>query len=381
MKQVWKQIPFISFFTFGALALSAFIVACGGGHSSSSAQNPTPTITSLSPSSAPVGTSSASITISGSGFLATSSVTFNGVAHTATYVSPTQLTISLATADLATAGTDPVVVTNPAPGGGSSSAVNFTVVANNPVPAITSLSPAFLTAGAASQALTINGTGFLASSTVTFNGASHAATFVSATQLTISLTATDLANAGNYPVVVTNPPPGGGASAGTDFGVWPKLIEPTTGLTFFVPPFGTSNQITVDTSTPGRTFVDFALQNASGVSVGEFVLTVFSNPGGLTLQQWFEQNIDANNVLLSNNAYEQQTLSNGVNALVYVGPIPDAYFAAAAGPPLDSVYAFSSSGQVISIRQAPANDLANYGYTSPQSLMQLKLQVLGTAHF
>jgi hypothetical protein len=111
------------------------------------------------------------------------------------------------------------------------------------------------------------------------------------------------------------------------------------------------------------------------------VLTVFSNPGNLTLQQWFEQNIDASNTLLSNNAYQQQTLSNGVNALVFVGPIPDAYFAAGGGPPLDSAYALASSGQVISIRQAPANDLANYGYTSPQSLTQLKLQVLGTAHF
>ena len=180
---------------------------------------------------------------------------------------------------------------------------------------------------------------------------------------------------------MTNPSPGGGPSPSSNFSVWSKTVEPTTGLTFFVPPLATSTQITVDTSTTGRSFVDFAIQNASGVSVGEFALTVFSNPGGLTLQQWFEQNIDANNILLSNNAYQQQTLSNGVNALASVGPVPDAYFAAGGGPPLDSAYAVASSGQVISIRQAPANDLANFGYTSPQSLMQLKLQVLGTAHF
>jgi hypothetical protein len=85
------------------------------------------------------------LTINGTGFLSTSTVTFNSVAHTATYVSASQLTISLTTADLATAGSYPVVVTNPAPGGGSSTAVNFTVTATNPVPTVTSLSPSSLT--------------------------------------------------------------------------------------------------------------------------------------------------------------------------------------------------------------------------------------------
>lgn len=383
MKRNWKGISLTVFIVLGALALSVFIVACGGGNSSSiiTTQNPTPSVSSLSPSTAPTGSALTPLTINGTGFMTSSTVTFNGVVHAAAYVNTSQLTISLTAPDLATAGNYPVVVTNPALGGGSSAPVNFTVVTNNPVPAITSLSPAFLTVGAAPQALTINGTGFLATSTVTFSGAPHAATYVNATRLTISLTATDLANAGNCPVVVTNPTPGGGPSVGATFAVWAKIVEPTTGLTFSFPPLGGMNQLTVDTSTPGRSFIDFALQNASGVFVGEFALTVFSNSGSLSLQQWFEQNIDVNNILLSNNAYQQQTLSNGVTALVSVGPLPDAYFAAGGGPPLDSAYAVASSGQVISIRQAPANDLANDGYTSTQSLMQLKLQVLGTAHF
>ncbi len=37
------------------------------------------------------------------------------------------------------------------------------------------------------------------SSTVTYNGVGHAATFVSATQLTISLTTGDQATAGTFP--------------------------------------------------------------------------------------------------------------------------------------------------------------------------------------
>jgi hypothetical protein len=138
-------------------------------------------------------------------------------------MSASQLTIALTIADLTTAGNYPVVVTNPAPGGGSSAAANFTVVASNPVPSITTLSPASLEVGATPQTLTINGAGFLTSSTVTFNGVAHTANYVTSTQLTTSLTTADLATAGTYPVVVTNPAPGGGSSTALDFSVGNSL--------------------------------------------------------------------------------------------------------------------------------------------------------------
>ena len=93
----------------------------------------------------------------------------------------------------------------------------MTASANNPVPTITQLNPNSLAVGAAPQTLTINGTGLLPSSTVTFNGVSHAATFIGATQITIMLTTSDLATAGNYPIVVTNSAPGGGASTAVNF--------------------------------------------------------------------------------------------------------------------------------------------------------------------
>ncbi len=124
-----------------------------------------------------------------------------------------------------------MVVTNPAPGGGASNTVNFAV--NNPVPAISSLSPTSATAGAAAQTLTINGTNFLSTSTVTYNGVAHTATYVSATQLTITLSASDQATAGSYAVVVTNPAPGGGASNALNFAVnnpVPAITQPVAEL-------------------------------------------------------------------------------------------------------------------------------------------------------
>ena len=185
--------------------------------------NPVPGITSLSPASATAGAASQTLTINGTNFVSTSTVTYNGAPHSASFVSATQLTITLSTSDQSTAGTCAVVVTNPAPGGGASSPVNFTV--NNPVPGITSLSPASATAGAASQTLTINGSNFVSTSTVTYNGAPHSASFVSATQLTITLSTSDQATAGTCAVVVTNPAPGGGASSPVNFMVLGPVVS------------------------------------------------------------------------------------------------------------------------------------------------------------
>ena len=105
-----------------------------------------------------------------------------------------------------------MVVTNPAPGGGASNPVNFTV--GNAVLTITSLSPTSATAGAASQTLIINGTNFLSTSTVTYNAVAHTPTYVSSTELEITLSASDLwaGKAGSYPVIVANPAPGGASN-------------------------------------------------------------------------------------------------------------------------------------------------------------------------
>ena len=221
--------------TVGTYPVVATNPAPGGGASNSvnftvsSVNNPVPTISSLSPSSVIAGAAAQTLTINGTGFIASSVVTYNGVAHAATFVSSTQLTIMLSASDQGTAGTYPVVVINPAPGGGGSNAFNFTVSStNNPVPAISSLSPSSANAGAAAQTLTINGTGFITASTVTYNGVTHTATFVSSAQLTIMLSASDQATAGGYPVVVTNPAPGGGASNQVNFTVSSGALSVTT---------------------------------------------------------------------------------------------------------------------------------------------------------
>ena len=86
-----------------------------------------------------------------------------------TWVSLTQMTAAVPAADTAAAGIFPVTVFTPAPGGGTSSAISFTV--NNPVPATTSpLSPASAIVGTAPFTLTVNGTNFVNGSSVQWNG-------------------------------------------------------------------------------------------------------------------------------------------------------------------------------------------------------------------
>jgi len=126
-----------------------------------------------------------------------------------------------------------VFLVTPGCGGGGGGQVT-----NNPVPSITSLSPTEQAAGSGSQVLTIMGSGFVSGTTVTYNNAAHTASYAGVSQLQISLTPQDMATTGSFPVVVTNPAPGGGASTPVDFNV-------VTGT-----PAGTSNVTVTGSSGP-----------------------------------------------------------------------------------------------------------------------------------
>jgi subtilisin family serine protease len=95
--------------------------------------NPTPVVSSLSPQSVVVGGPAFTLTVNGSRFVAGSVVRWNGADRPTTYVSATQLQASIGAADIAGVGTAQVIVFNPSPAGGTSSALP---VAINPPPAI-----------------------------------------------------------------------------------------------------------------------------------------------------------------------------------------------------------------------------------------------------
>ncbi len=196
------------------------------GNTTVTVGNPLPTITSLSPSTLSSSPSPQTLAVYGTGFLSSSTVTFNGISHLAAFISASQITISLTPADLATVGSYPIVVTNPAPGGGSSAAATLTVV--NPAPGWNlSLAPSLVYTGATTPAtVTVTGTNFLPASTIQLNGATVATTYVSATQLTFQLSAAEAATAQLDTVSVMNPAPGGGASSGTQLEILAQTPAP-----------------------------------------------------------------------------------------------------------------------------------------------------------
>ena len=189
----------------------------GGGTSNSvnfTVKYPAPKISSLVPPGTTAGRPAFTITINGSNFFAQSVAKWNGSPRTTTFVSGTQLKAAIAAADIAKGQNANVSATNPSPGGGTATA---TFVVSNPVPAITSIAPNKATHGGPGFKLTVTGSNFVPGSAVKWNGAVRTTTFVSSTQVTASILASDIASTGTPQVTVFNSTPGGGTSNAVTF--------------------------------------------------------------------------------------------------------------------------------------------------------------------
>ena len=99
---------------------------------------------------------------------------------------------------------------------------------DNPAPAITTLSPTSVIAGDPDFTLTVNGSGFVDGSVVRWNGSDRTTTFVGAGQLKAAIPAGDITAAGNVPVTVFTPAPGGGLSAPRTFNINLTFLDVAT---------------------------------------------------------------------------------------------------------------------------------------------------------
>jgi hypothetical protein len=163
---------------FWAAGVAAFKAAAGAGGTS-------PSITSLSPTSGPVGTP---VTITGTNFGSTGTVTFGGTMATTTSWSATSIGTSVPTG-VPTGSMNVVVTVN----GVASNGVNFTLS-----PGINSLSP---TTGPVGTPVTITGTNLGSTGTVAFGGTIATTTSWSATSIATSVPTG--VPTGNVNVVVT----------------------------------------------------------------------------------------------------------------------------------------------------------------------------------
>lgn len=109
--------------TLSLMALLALGVACGGYNSKSTATTPPspgamPAISALSPPSTTAGSTGVILTVNGSDFNSNAAINWKGTALTTTFVSASQVMATIPDADVATAGTAAVTVTNPGVAGG-----------------------------------------------------------------------------------------------------------------------------------------------------------------------------------------------------------------------------------------------------------------------
>ena len=231
--------------------------------------------TGLSPSGTTVQTAGGSgftLTVNGTNFVNGSIVRFGSVTGgnaVTNFVSSTQLTAQIPASFIQSLNSN-VLVSVVNPNTAQSNAVSFTV--GNPLPTIRTdgggLSPGSVTVGSAFM-LTVNGTNFVNGSIIRFNGVSHAATFVSATQLKTQITATDTHTPGNLPVTVVNPSPGGGTSNAVNF----TVSCPAIAITTYPSGLPTSSKVTAA--------FNYLVQASGGTGPYHFTVSSGALPAGL----------------------------------------------------------------------------------------------------
>jgi hypothetical protein len=246
----------------------------------------TPVITSINPTSAPQG-APVVITVNGSGFLPSARVIQPDAARvfpsvgilSTTYLSSTQLT-ALVTRDF-TQGPGPIAlqVFNVYPGGVGSNAVNLTITPV--VPAITSLSPSSVTAGASDFTLTVNGTGLvppctcdpdpLLGAAILWNGTVLTNLFNSggtSTSSSVIVPASLVANPGTATVTVSNP---GNIGSNTLTFTINSAVTPLTLLC-------------MQSAGPAQTGVPYSNACTVSPSTGPYTWSIIGSlPAGLTL--------------------------------------------------------------------------------------------------
>jgi hypothetical protein len=205
------------------LSFLAATLSCGsdGGGSTGPTPNPVPTLTSLSRDTAMAGATPFVITLRGTGFVPGISATIGGLARTTTRASDTVATVQTVAADLTTAATREVQVTNPEPGGGTSGALNLTIHPAPPVPVLDSITPDTARQGGTARTLHAWGSQFQSTSRIRWNGVDLTTTFHSSTHLAATVTTGMIAVVDTIPVAVRTPAPGGGTSATRNFRINP----------------------------------------------------------------------------------------------------------------------------------------------------------------
>ena len=199
-----------------------------------------PVITQIAPAQAVVGASSVTVKIDGTNLATTDAITWNGTVLSTSNngtpaippnppIPPTELTAVLGAEDFTAAFLGSVGVQTNTPGVAATSVAFPVGPSTNPAPKLTSILPATtpIQTIPAGSYIILNGSGFVPSSVVLFNGSPfqsdgttpRAVGYSSSSQLAVAIYSADVAGGGTFAITVKNPSPGGGTSGAVDFTV------------------------------------------------------------------------------------------------------------------------------------------------------------------
>jgi Tol biopolymer transport system component len=224
--------------TAGGALRAAFLVAVilVSAGCSQTINYPVPSISAISPDTAPAGGATFTLTVTGKNFVFGGAVVWNGSPQSTLFINGNKLQVTVSPSLISLPGTDTVQVFNPPPGGGFSNSVNFTVKpVTSPVPTITSIQPTGTSVGGSGLTMVVNGTNFVPTSIVTWNGQNLSTSYANANQIAGAVPGTLIETPGTIKIAVLNPPPGGGLSLTVPFNVnnpppTVSSIYPTTSI-------------------------------------------------------------------------------------------------------------------------------------------------------
>jgi Tol biopolymer transport system component len=130
----------------------------------------------------------------------------------------------------------------------------------NPVPSVTAIAPEDVVTGHSDFTLTVNGTNFLHSSVVRWNGSDRSTTWVDNSTLRATIPAGDVETTGTASITAFNPPPGGGTSGSLTFSV----LNPTPAATSLSPEGAIAGQDAFTLTVGGVSFLETSVVRWNG---------------------------------------------------------------------------------------------------------------------
>jgi len=265
------------------IVLTVGLAACGGGHSAisplTSSSNPTPSISWLSPASVVAGGSDFTLTVNGSNFTSSATVVWDGNPVSTTFVNGQQLTASIPSALIGSAGYIGIAVLDTL----LSNVLQFAV--NNPTPQINSISPDNVMAGSPPVVLTINGSGFEAATYLLINGSAQPPQSQTGTRLQVTIPTNDLATATSVTISASNLAPTAGPSNQLALTVTPFTSNPAPALTSILDPSVPAGWPGFQLHVYGINFVATSVLQWNGVNQPTTVISTTELAGAISADQ------------------------------------------------------------------------------------------------